>query len=62
MQVMKREGVLDGRSSNGVVVPLVKRVGVFAEERDERMPERMAMPNVPNSCYQYSCSCSLVLC
>ena len=53
MQVMKRDGVRGGRSSAGVVVPLVERAGVFKEEREERMPERMAIPNVPNPSYEY---------
>jgi hypothetical protein len=42
---MKWEGVRDGSSSDGVVVPLADLAAV--EETEERMPESMAMPNVP---------------
>lgn len=45
-QAMKREGVRGGRSSVGVVVPLVERVEVCSD-REERIPESMAIPRVP---------------
>ena len=44
--VMKREGVRGGSSSEGVVVPLVERAE-FCSGKEERMPERMAIPRVP---------------
>lgn len=45
-QAMKREGVRGGCSSDGVVVPLVERADVCSD-REERIPERIAMPRVP---------------
>ena len=49
MQAMNLEGVRGGRSSKGVEVPLNERAGVPTEEREERMPDRMAMPSVPGA-------------
>ena len=49
MQAMNLEGVREGRSSKGVEVPLDERASVPAEEREERMPDRMAMPSVPGA-------------
>ena len=43
---MKREGVREGSPSEGVVVPLVERAE-FCSDKEERMPERMAIPRVP---------------
>ena len=45
-QATKREGVRGGSSSEGVVVPLVERVE-SCSDREERMPESMAIPRVP---------------
>ena len=55
-QAMKRVGIRGGRSSEGVAVPEegceTRGVedGFEGSEADERMPERMAMPRVPE-CY-----------
>ena len=45
-QAMKREGVRGGSSSDGVVVPFVGRAE-FRSDREESMPESMAIPRVP---------------
>ena len=45
-QAMKREGVRGGRSSYGVVVPLVERADVCSD-REDSIPERIAIPRVP---------------
>ena len=45
-QAMKREGVRGGSSSDGVVVPLVDRAEACSD-KEERMPESMAIPRVP---------------
>lgn len=45
-QAMKREGVRGGSSSEGVLVPLVERADVRSD-REESIPERMAIPRVP---------------
>ncbi len=43
---MKRDGVRGGSSSDGVVVPLRDDVGAPLDGED-RMPDSMAMPSVP---------------
>ena len=43
---MKREGVRGGSSSEGVEVPLVE-CAELCSDKEERMPERMAIPRVP---------------
>lgn len=45
-QAMKREGVRGGSSSEGVVVPLTERAEVCSD-KEERIPESMAIPRVP---------------
>ena len=45
-QAMKREGIREGSSSDGVVVPLVERADVCSDS-EESMPESIAIPRVP---------------
>lgn len=55
-QAMKRVGIRGGRSSEGVAVPdegcesSGVEEGFEGAEEDERMPERMAIPKVPECC------------
>ena len=45
-QAMKWDSLRGGSSSEGVVVPLVERAEVCSD-REERMPDNMAIPRVP---------------
>ena len=47
-QAIKREGVRGGISSDDVVVSLVERTDVCSD-REESMPERIAIPRVPRA-------------
>lgn len=55
-QAMKRVGIRGGRSSEGVTVPEEGcetsgvEEGFEGAEEEERMPERMAIPRVPERC------------
>lgn len=51
--MIKRDGVREGSSSEGVFVPLADSEGW--EDTEERMPESMAIPSVPTGRQGHFC-------